>query len=259
MKPRFISIGVLLTFLSSCDSNVAQFVKAYYHTELFKYNLSKQKKEISLNEALLAKEALSDHFITDSNLGVAFSANEKKPQAGKSFQNAVELSKVQSPDPESPKRKLAEFSAYYNQGVFLGASGEIDQAIEAYQAALDRKPDSKEIKHNLELLIQQQQQQQKQDSESKEQSDQGGQGQPQDQKNEDNNENSKDQKDQDQPNEGSKDRKQSGKYQPRPYKGDQLSEGDVKKILGELSQQDKKIRSQFEQKKRNEERNEKDW
>ena len=59
------------------------------------------------------------------------------------------------------------------------------------------------------------------------------------------------------------DRKQNVKYQPRPFKGDQLSEGDVKKILGELAQQDKKIRAQYNKKEKNESgvegKNEKDW
>lgn len=51
----------------------------------------------------------------------------------------------------------------------------------------------------------------------------------------------------------------SPKYQPRPFKGDELSEGDVKKILGELRNQEQKIRANFDKRERKENRNEKDW
>ena len=58
---------------------------------------------------------------------------------------------------------------------------------------------------------------------------------------------------------GPQDVKQSPKYKPRPFQGDQLSEGDVKKILGELRSQEQKIRANYDKKERKEKKNDKDW
>jgi hypothetical protein len=123
---------------------------------------------------------------------------------------------------------------------------------------LDLNPSSTEVKHNIELLIQQQQQDQKNEKEKK---DGKGEGQPDKDPKDGKDGENKDDKDQKDPKEDKgQDRKSNSKYKPRPFKGDQLTEGDVKKILGELSQQDQKIRSNFNKKEqRKEDKNEKDW
>ena len=60
-----------------------------------------------------------------------------------------------------------------------------------------------------------------------------------------------------------KDQKQgyepNAKYKPRPFQGEELSEGDVKKILGELKNQEQRISANFEKKERKEKKNDKDW
>lgn len=263
---RFMVLSCSL-FLVSCHSNVGQFVGAYKETQLFKRSADKKENEAALNHAVAAQESLNGSFVTDSNLGIAFYLNQKFDQTEKSLLVALEDLNRIYPDKESAKHKEAEFILNYNLGVFYGSQMKVDEALNYYQHALDLQPDSKEIKENIELLIQkqkqQQQEQQKQQQKGegqKDPKDDQGQGQNKDDK-KDKEGQDKDQKN-DQDKDGQKenqDRKGTAKYKPRPFKGDQLSEGDVKKILGELSNQDKKIRSQYEQKNRKEGRNEKDW
>jgi len=74
-------------------------------------------------------------------------------------------------------------TAWYNQANALAQQGEYQQAIEAYQQALNQQPDFTEAEHNKQLvekLLEQQQQQQQgndQSSQSGEQSEQSGQEQ----------------------------------------------------------------------------------
>lgn len=184
---------------------------------------------------------------THSNLGIIFDYLQKKDESGQSFDNALELL-------ERYKDQLYPadvFQIYYNLGLrFQNAKDkDVEKALEYYQKALDINPSSIETKHNIELLIQEQQG--------------GGGGQGKDKNKDDEGKSkddpkdgdSKDQKDKDQ----NQDRQQTSKYKPRPYEGDKLSEADVKKILGELSQQDKKIRANYNKKDRKEDKNAKDW
>lgn len=265
-KVKYLSLFSCL-FLVSCNSNVGQFISAYQQTEQFKRKADNKENESALNHAASAQEALNGYFVTDSNLGIAFYLNQKFDQTEKSLLVALAELDQNIPDKDSAKRKEAEFILNYNLGVFYGSQMKVDEALKYYQRALDIKPDSKETKENIELLIQKQQQEQKQ--QQQQQSGEGqkdpkdGQGQSKeqnpDQKDQQGEGKKKDQEGDDPKDNKNKETGKSPKYKPRPFKGDQLSEGDVKKILGELSSQDKKIRSQYEQKNRKEGRNEKDW
>lgn len=183
---------------------------------------------------------------THSNLGIIFDYLQKKDESGQSFELALILLE-QYKDQLSP---ADIFQIYYNVGLRYHLAKNTEKALEFYQKALDVNPSSIETKHNIELLIQQQQG-----------GGGGGEGKDKNQ-NKDGKPNkdpkdgdSKDKQDKDQ----EKDRQQTSKYKPRPYQGDKLSEADVKKILGELSQQDKKIRANYNKKDRKENRNAKDW
>jgi len=113
-----------------------------------------------------------------------------------------------------------------------------------YQKALSVIPSSKEVKTNIELLLQQQQGQGDGKGDNKNNDSKGnGQGQSQDQK--------KDQQPQQY--------QQSTKYKPRQFQGKELNEGDVKKILGELKQQESKIRAEYNKKEMKEQPRDKDW
>lgn len=54
--------------------------------------------------------------------------------------------------------------ANYNRGNALAKSGQLDEAIKAYQRALEQNPEHEDAKHNLELLEQAKKQSQNQDS-----------------------------------------------------------------------------------------------
>ncbi len=195
-----------------------------------------------------------------SNAGVILSQIEKDDDALKSFQYALQLSE------KSQDFKL-NFQVLFNLGVYYTKVKNIGLAIDSYQAALEIIPTSNEAKTNIELLIQQQKDQQQKDqdkksdqdnnenqknSDSKDQKDEQGKDKKDDKK-EDKPDENQDKKDEQKP-------ESSAQYKPRPYKGDQLSEGDVKKILGELRNQEQKIRANFDKKENGKSsRNGKDW
>ncbi|MGZ6447035.1 MAG: tetratricopeptide repeat protein [Pseudobdellovibrionaceae bacterium] len=215
------------------------------------------------------------------DLGLTYEGQQQPEKAMPSYENALKYA-------QSNEMK---FISLFNQAQLLGKDKKIDEALELYQKALAFDPTSKEVKTNIELLIQMQQQQQKNDQEDKKNQDSKD---KKDQKeNKDNkdgkdnkdskgNKDSKENKDQGQ---GDKDKKeekdaqgkdkkdpedkkdkneksqysQNQKYQPRPFKGQELSEGDVKKILGEIKQQEQKIRAEYNRKEVKEQPRDKDW
>lgn len=206
-----------------------------------------QMKEGSYAEAQrFYLEALAlDPFISElhTNLGLTYHALKQGDQALQSYESADKW--AQNPQ--------ASFAARFNQGVLRGENKKIEEALMAYQRALDVVPNSIEAKTNIELLIQSQSQQGEGENkdQDQDQDQQGGQGQSEQQK-QDQGENENDKKDQ--PKEYGKNQE----YKPREFKGD-LSEADVKKILGELKQQEQKIRGQFHRNEFKEKPREKDW
>lgn len=191
-------------------------------------------------------EALGiDPFISElhTNLGLTYHAAKQPDNALQSYESAEKWAR----NPE------ASFAARFNQGVLRGEAKKVEEALLAYQRALEIKPDSMEVKTNIELLIQQSQSQSG-EGENKEQNQGGGQGQSDQQK--------QDQKDQDKENQDQENQNKkyqnSEQYKPREFKGD-LSEHDVKKILGELKQQEQKIRGQFHRNETKEKPRDKDW
>ena len=142
--------------------------------------------------------------------------------------------------------------ARFNQAQLLGKAKKVDEALELYQKCLDIVPTSKEVKINIELLTQSQQGKGGSDQQqNKDQNQKGNQNQQQQNKD---GKDQKDQKDQNKDGDDKKDEQQkkeyqnSAKYKPRPFNGKELSEGDVKKILGEIKQQESKIRAEFNRK-----------
>jgi hypothetical protein len=122
-------------------------------------------------------------------------------------------------------------------------------------------PSSKEVKINIELLIQSQQKSGKSDDkdnkdkkDSKDKDKNGKDQQPKEGDGKEDKEN-KDGKD----DKVDKKYKDSAKYKPRPFDGKDLNEGDVKKILGEIKQQESKIRAEYNRKEMKERPRDKDW
>ncbi|MEQ1722215.1 MAG: tetratricopeptide repeat protein [Pseudobdellovibrio sp.] len=252
-----IAITALL-FLSGCTKS-APSLNTLYKDYLATKDIKKEKYEDALSKYYNILEEDGDRAATHSNVGVLLNMVQKPEDALKSLQYALKLA-------EDKANAQEIFSVRYNLGVYFGALKKVPEALENYQAALDLVPTSKEVKTNIELLIQQQQQDQKKDGEQKKDGQGGGQGENQDKKDE--GDKDQDKKDENKPNdqdgkdqkEKNPDKQGSPKYQPRPFKGDQLSEGDVKKILGELRNQEQKIRANFDKKEKGKTKNnEKDW
>lgn len=209
---------------------------------------------------------------THLNLGLFYEVQKQPEKAMPSYENAMKYA----------KDKEMRFFSYFNQAQMLGKEKKVDEALALYEKALEIEPASKETKTNIELLIQmQQQEQQGQGGDSKDEKDQKDQKDPKDNKDQKDGKNKGDQKKddpKDQKGQDPKDDKNKGdqdkdkkdkekdqkfgqnkKYQPRPFKGQELSEGDVKKILGEIKQQEQKIRSEYNRKEVKEQPRDKDW
>jgi Ca-activated chloride channel family protein len=245
----------LETKLDHKIENISDFnfvnLKAFYYDWKSRNSIELKQNEMAHDFVLKALENQETSGLK-SNLGITYDLLEKKDDAEKSFQSAL----------TDAKTNEEKFKYQFNLGVYYGAQKKVSEALTHYQAALDIVPTSIEVKHNIELLIQKQKQDQKKEKDDKDKDKKGdGNGDSKDDPNKDGN--GKDKKDdpKDEQEKKSQDRKSSAKYKPRPFKGDQLSEGDVKKILGELSQQDQKIRSKFNKKDqpRKEDKNDKDW
>lgn len=170
------------------------------------------------------------------NLGVAARLLGRVDDAAKSYGNAEKYAREGDGE--------MGFLARYNTGEAAQAAKKIDDALTAYQKALALRPDSLETKTNIELLLQGGQGQGDGDSQQ-----QAGQDQPKQE-----GQDPKDGEDDGKP----KERQVSKKYQPREFKGE-LSESDVRKILGEIKQQEQKIRADYNRKEAKERPRGKDW
>lgn len=208
-------------------------------------------------------QALSfDPFIGDLhlNLGLSLEGQQQAEQALKSYKEAESLALKE-------KNLPLVFMARFNQAQLLGKAKRVDEALAIYQKALEIIPSSNEVKTNIELLTMAQQGQGEGENKDEQNQDQKGGGEGQDQKEQ---KDPKDQKDSKDPKDSDKEDKekkedkpkqpqQSPKYKPRPFQGKELSESDVKKILGELKQQEEKIRAEYNRQESKESPREKDW
>ncbi|WP_413580742.1 hypothetical protein [Bdellovibrio sp. HCB288] len=189
-----------------------------------------------------------------SNLGLTFEGLQQADKAQQSYAEAGRLAELN-------RDQDMKFVARFNEAQLLGKAKKVDEAIALYQKALEIVPSSNETKTNIELLIQQQQgggggQGDKKEDQKDQKGDQQQQGQQGDQNQE---QDKKDQDGKDGQEQKDKQYQDSPKYKPRPFAGKELSEGDVKKILGEIKQQEGKIRSDYNRKESKEQPRDKDW
>lgn len=191
-------------------------------------------------------EALSDSekdAVLHFNLGGAFEQSKDADKALQEYQTAFK---------ESASKEI-KFMALFNRARLLGDLKKIDEALSTYQQALEIRPDSVEVKTNIELLLKSGGGKGKDDNQK---SNQGDQGQNQDKNKQDD---KKDQKgDQDQKKDQQKDQ-ESQKPKPKPFKGESLSPNDVKNILEELKRQEDQIRQKLNNQQTKERPNGKDW
>ena len=184
------------------------------------------------------------------NLGLAFLGAGNGEKAVASYLTALKYA----------DNDQLRFVIFYNLGQLKGAEKKIDEALGFYQQALELNPDSHETKVNIELLIQQGGGQGKSDDnkEQKDKKDKADKGDKKEQKDksdkDDKKDNDKDQNQQEKPKEYEK-----NKPQPRKFKSDELNQADVNKILGEIKQQEQKIRQDYNRKDVKERPRGKDW
>ena len=267
MKP-LLKILFIFVFTSSCQKDLGyEFtsVGALFKDQAASAFVKAERYEDALQLYIHMLEDEPNKPEIHSNIGVIMGQIQKPEDSLRSLQLALKLA-------EEQKNSRLIFALNFNLGVYYGAQKKIEEALQHYQAALNVNPTSKETKTNIELLIQAENKGGKGASQNKDQNkdskgdqkdqnkDQNGDDKKDQQKDQKDgqNDNKKDDKDKEQKKEQSE-RKSSPKYQPRPYQGDQLSEGDVKKILGELRNQEQKIRANFDKKEKKESGNEKDW
>ncbi|MCB0390567.1 MAG: hypothetical protein KDD58_04725 [Bdellovibrionales bacterium] len=173
-------------------------------------------------------EALSKepfHPAIRLNLGLSFQQSEEFTKAYKESMTAYRYTQ----DPE------LKYISLFNAGNAAASAKEIDKALSAYQLALDLKPDSEEVKKNIELLWQSG----------------GGQGEG--------GQNQKGPQDQQQDQNQGQGEPQKQKPQPKKFDSKQLTKNDVRKILEELKDQEQKIRAKEYEKGAKEAPKEKDW
>ncbi len=246
--------------LTACDAGYLPNIKTLWLNRQGAQSLAKPETQ-SLGYQKFVEALQYDPFLGSLHLNLGFSLElmEQADKALKSYREAEKLAMAE-------KNLPLLFVSRFNQAQLLGKAKQVDEAIAKYQQALEVAPSSKEVKTNIELLIQSQQgggQGEGENKDSKGDQDKKDQGQGQgDQKKQDPSEgdkkdeqDKKDQKEKD-PNQGPQ---KSEKYKPRPFKGNELSEGDVKKILGELKQQEEKIRAEYNKKETKEQPRDKDW
>ncbi len=185
----------------------------------------KQKKQIE------AYEQLSDLAVRNPenllflfNLSSSFIGVEQNKKALKMLQ---ELANSKQPiDP------ILKFAIHFNLGVLFSDKKlmDVDQALYHYQQALSVKPDSKEVKTNIELLLK------------------GGQGQGKGENQED----QKGDKDQEKQNEGEQPKEpqefSNKPQQPNQFDGKDMTQQDVNQVLDELKKQEQKIRAKYDRK-----------
>jgi Ca-activated chloride channel family protein len=172
------------------------------------------------------------------NLGVTYLMNKEPDKALGEFKMAETL----ATDNET------KFQARFNQAVTLAGKKDIPGALHAYQSALELKPDSQEVKTNIELLWQQQQGQGE------------GEGDPQKDQNKDGKgDGSEDQKKDQAQGGGEQKDQQPKKQQPKPFESKELTPDTVRKVLEELKSQEQRVRAEHYTKGAKERPRDKQW
>lgn len=243
---KFFSLGTMLMLLVvAIDANAslsairlnneAKELLGSAVTETVNEETKKTEREVDSAKVFkaykLILEALKDAPFNPAirgNLGLAFELNEEKEKALKEFKAANKYAELSDDDE-------LKFISRFNLARAYGVE-KIDLALETYQKALELKPDSIEVKTNIELLLQQQQGQGK---------GKGGQGDNKNKEKDDQNqdgEGDQDQKDKDQSDNSDKKPQQQQK-QKKEFKSKELTKNDVRRILEELKNQEQKIRA----------------
>jgi tetratricopeptide (TPR) repeat protein len=186
------------------------------------------------------------------NLGYSFDKLEQLDKAASAYETAAKLGH----DNE------VLFMANFNRGVLYQKEKKTAEALAAYQEALKYNESSVETKTNIEILTQEQEG--KGEGKNKDKKDDKKDGKGDQSKDKDDKDDKKDDQDKKSDGDQEKDKEKPKEYkknkpQPKPFKSEELTQGDVNKILGEIKQQEQKIRAEFNKKDVKEQGKDKDW
>ena len=218
MIRRFVCFLVLLVFWEVSHAARARELEGIRRNNEGVKNL--EHEDSAHAEESFLKGLASDPFnpVLHMNLGWSYEAQKHYDRAIKEYESVLRAPHV----PEDLK-----FTAHFNAGNAAAQNQDIPLALRHYQAALDLKPDSKEVKTNIELLFQ-----------GGSGKGKGGSGNGENQNQDQNQDQSQNQGENQDPNPN----KQNG--QNKPFQSENLTKEDVRKILEELKSQEKKIRAQ---------------
>lgn len=226
MISRCLLLLITVTYAAGAGATT---VNSYIHNRRGLKELEKKQYYPAYREFMHALEDDPLNPAVQMNLGHTFEANEEFEKAEGAYRGVYKL---------APRGSDLEFHALFNLAGVLGREQKIDEALATYQKCLDLKPDSIEVKTNIELLWQ------------------GGQGggkggQNKDQKQQGDN--------QQQQKQDPGQQKEEQKKQPKPFNSQDLSKEDVKRILDEIKNQEQAIRAQENDKNAKEAPRDKDW
>lgn len=245
----------LFSFIFSSSAKAEFNFNSYWQNRQGIASLKKSDITSAQTQFLKALDTEPFSAMLHLNLGLTYQLLSQMDKAEASYKTALKYA----------GSDIERFLAYFNLAFMAQKSQHIDQALNYYQLALQYNPSSVEVKTNIELMLQDEQGKKDGKGDKSDNKDQDK------DKNKNKNKDSKDNKDQD--NKDNKDDKdqnkdqkdQDKKYappkkpQPKPFKSDKLDQGDVKKILGEIGQQEQKIRAEFNRKGGKEKPRDKDW
>jgi Ca-activated chloride channel family protein len=228
------TLGLIFFFISANafagTANPSLVYKNSQAIKLFEEDRVAESKNLLQKEVVDHPKQGELHY----NMGLTHEFGKEPDKAVQEYASAI----------RNTQDKDLQFKALFNIARLFGEKNDIKNALKYYQKALDIRPESEEVKTNIELLFKG-----------------GGQGKnnSQDQKNKENPEdkNKKDDKQQQQPQQN--DQNKQNKPQPQQFKSKDLSEQDVKRILDELKRQEEQIRAKINTQKHKESPVEKDW
>jgi tetratricopeptide (TPR) repeat protein len=251
------------TAVSDLIEEVQSIYKINQGSKAFKEDKTAEAESYFL-QALKSKKLSS---IALNNLGVSYLKQGLPDKAIAAFTESLQVA-------QSAQEK---FIGNFNLGVVHHLGKHKEAAIQYYRKALDIDSSSKELKTNIELLLNDQQQNGKDGGEGdSKDNDKDNKNDQNKDKNKDKEQDGKDNKDnsdkkddsdgkdsqdknkQNKPDEENKKYK-SNKPQPKPFESKDLSPSDVNKILGELKQQEQKIRADYNKREVKEKPKDKDW
>lgn len=220
----------LLLLLSTLSCSKASYLNNRGVLEAYFEN-SKESKEFFL-EALTLEP---NYFEARYNLALNDMTEEQLANSYKELEY-LEAAIVNSTNLSTDIKSQSLFKVYFAKAFIKGLLGEIPQALELYQNCLDIHPDSKDVKKNIELLLQGQQGEGG-DKQSDEESDKSG----KDGKNR-SDKSKKGDESKDSEGEEMSDKDIKGR-DDKSLKRKKLSKKEVNQILKEIKKQESEIRS----------------